>query len=277
MPIKSGQSQAVVAGNIAKLVGEGYPQKQAAAIAFDNASRVKRDRRRPLSSASEDLDMSTRSMVSDDDLKNAVERLGSSPSAVKRAAGILRAPQGREAHKPGYDPDADMLLKDARPDRNARSLGGIEAAQGRRALSTAAGSAREAHDAIRSRLESYRPTYAHRPQSPVREDESMPMPEGMARPFPDYWRASDEEKDAAANALKPVTYEYKPEARAMGMPGGRVAGIIAQDAERAPLSKTMVDDTPQGKMVDQVKATSLALALVGRMNERLRALEGKRG
>lgn len=41
MPLTPGKSQASVSANISKLSGEGYPQKQAIAIAMDKAGKAK--------------------------------------------------------------------------------------------------------------------------------------------------------------------------------------------------------------------------------------------
>ena len=44
MPLKRGKSNKVVGHNIGKLIAEGHPQKQAAAIALKKAGRSKEKR-----------------------------------------------------------------------------------------------------------------------------------------------------------------------------------------------------------------------------------------
>lgn len=41
MPLKSGSSRETISDNIAKLVEEGYPVKQAVAIAYEEAGRAR--------------------------------------------------------------------------------------------------------------------------------------------------------------------------------------------------------------------------------------------
>jgi len=47
MPLKKGMSRVVVSSNIRKLVGEGYPQKQAVAISLKEARMIQRTMKKP--------------------------------------------------------------------------------------------------------------------------------------------------------------------------------------------------------------------------------------
>lgn len=42
MPLKNGSSKKIISANIAKLISEGYPRKQAVAIAEEHARRGNR-------------------------------------------------------------------------------------------------------------------------------------------------------------------------------------------------------------------------------------------
>lgn len=46
MPLKKGRSKSTISTNISRLVHEGYPQKQAIAIAYSEAGQGKRQRKR---------------------------------------------------------------------------------------------------------------------------------------------------------------------------------------------------------------------------------------
>lgn len=81
------------------------------------------------------------------------------------------------------------------------------------------------------------------------------------------------DEDDLLRALRGYTYEYNPEAQAMGAGEGPQYGIMAQDVEQTRLGQQMVDDTPQGKMLPLAKTGTTALALLGRVGERLEGLE----
>lgn len=82
--------------------------------------------------------------------------------------------------------------------------------------------------------------------------------------------------DAFLESLKPYSYKYKDkhmEPRVIPT-GGTYLGVMAQDLEKVPeVGHQLVVDTPAGKMVDQKSALSAVMAGLGRMDERLRAVE----
>lgn len=83
--------------------------------------------------------------------------------------------------------------------------------------------------------------------------------------------------DQALNALRPRVYEYRDEAVRAGEPGGRQLGVMAQDMEQAPGLRNAVVDTSMGKGIRTADELLYdMLPLLGRVNERLRKVEGKK-
>ena len=76
----------------------------------------------------------------------------------------------------------------------------------------------------------------------------------------------------AVNALRPVSYEYKPDFQQYGQ--GRQVGVLAQDLQQTPAGAQAVVPGPQGMLaVDPGKASTLALAASSNQEHRLRELE----
>lgn len=82
--------------------------------------------------------------------------------------------------------------------------------------------------------------------------------------------------DSFLATLKPYTFRYKdPEDEPSSAPhGGSYLGVIAQNVEKGPTGQTLVTDTPHGKAIEQGASMGAALAGIGRLHERLSALEG---
>lgn len=82
--------------------------------------------------------------------------------------------------------------------------------------------------------------------------------------------------DQALNALTPLQFKYNEDALAAGEPAGRQLGVMAQNMERSPLRGAVVE-TPIGKGIrtgDELMYEMLPL--LGRVNERLLKVEGKK-
>ena len=80
------------------------------------------------------------------------------------------------------------------------------------------------------------------------------------------------------DALKPNSFEYKDKFKKDPLAGeGRFLGVMAQDLEKAgPVGKSMVEDTPMGKLVNYGKGFGAVLAAQAHLNQRLKALESKK-
>lgn len=92
-----------------------------------------------------------------------------------------------------------------------------------------------------------------------------------------YSSAPPREQDRALSAMHPKSFRYKKEALEMGAPPGRIDGVMAQDLQKAPLSRTVVNERPGEPLtLNRDKAISLALAGVARLNERVDEALSKR-
>lgn len=76
--------------------------------------------------------------------------------------------------------------------------------------------------------------------------------------------------DEFMETARPYTYDYKNPAE---NGGNRRLGIMAQDLERGPTGPDLVKDTPRGKVVDVPALASANTAAVGRLHDRVSALE----
>lgn len=81
---------------------------------------------------------------------------------------------------------------------------------------------------------------------------------------------------ALLDSLSDSTYRYR-DPSAPGAAPGRQLGIMAQDLERSPLGAGAVMDSPNGKMVDTTRLAHALAAGAANLNERLAALESRRG
>lgn len=78
------------------------------------------------------------------------------------------------------------------------------------------------------------------------------------------------------DALTAYSYDYKDPNQA-GAGEGRHLSVMAQDLEKAgPVGESMVQDTPQGKVVDYGKGFGAMLASQVHMNERMKKMESKK-
>ncbi len=75
------------------------------------------------------------------------------------------------------------------------------------------------------------------------------------------------------DGLKAYTYNYKNPEHGEG----KYASPMAQDLEKSELGKSMVIDTPQGKMVDYSRAAGTMLATAAMLNDKMKKLESKVG
>lgn len=77
---------------------------------------------------------------------------------------------------------------------------------------------------------------------------------------------------AALEATKPKSFEYK---NRVGIPGQQL-GVTAQDMAANPTTAPMVVSTPQGLALDPAKATGPLLAMTGQLGKRVKKLEARK-
>lgn len=82
--------------------------------------------------------------------------------------------------------------------------------------------------------------------------------------------------DAFMDSLRPIAFEYKGGGKGAGEAPGRNIGVRAQDVEKTPEGRTMVKDTPQGKMLDMAKGFGMILASLASLHEKYEDLEAAR-
>jgi hypothetical protein len=128
--------------------------------------------------------------------------------------------------------------------------------------------------------------------SPKKKEEGAPViaEQKMSNSADDYGLSDEtakmsKEKSKLPSASKEVNsfldqlsarkYEYKNPS-APGAAEGEKVGIIAQDLEKSTLGKTLVKDTPNGKMVDTVQGYGAILAAQAELNRRMKKLEKKK-
>lgn len=88
-------------------------------------------------------------------------------------------------------------------------------------------------------------------------------------------KAPDGDVDDFLSKLQPSKYEYKDTSKPGTSPGEHY-GVMAQDLEKSSIGKTLVKNTPNGKMVDTVQGFGAVLAAQSELNKRLKALEGSK-
>ena len=84
----------------------------------------------------------------------------------------------------------------------------------------------------------------------------------------------DKKAQEFLDKLAAYQYEYKDASKPGTAPGKRF-GVMAQDLEKSEMGKSIVRDTPGGKVIDTVQGFGAALAAQAELNKRLKALESR--
>lgn len=82
---------------------------------------------------------------------------------------------------------------------------------------------------------------------------------------------AEEEVELFLSTVSPKKYKYV--SKEFGPEGDRY-GIMAQDLEKSPMGKSLVRNTPKGKMVDTVQGFGALLAATAQLHKKIQKLEG---
>lgn len=88
---------------------------------------------------------------------------------------------------------------------------------------------------------------------------------------------SDAEIDEFLSKMEPKSYEYDEDVVAKGAEPGKNIGVMAQDAEKSKVGKTLIEHDEDGvKMMNTPKTVAALLATTISLNNRLKKVEGKK-
>ena len=80
-------------------------------------------------------------------------------------------------------------------------------------------------------------------------------------------KGEEPDLDAFMESLNPKAFTYKKSGA--NAPAGENVGVIAQDVESTPVGRTMVKNTPDGKMLDMQKGFGVILAALAALHDKL--------
>jgi len=87
-------------------------------------------------------------------------------------------------------------------------------------------------------------------------------------------KSGDKELKGFVDSLSAKNYEYKENMKNDPLAGkGEFVSVMAQDLEKTKVGKSMVKDTPDGKVVDYGKGLGTMLASQAALNDRLSSIE----
>lgn len=90
-------------------------------------------------------------------------------------------------------------------------------------------------------------------------------------------KSGESDLKAFLSTINAHSYEYKEGAKDLPLAGkGRYVSPMAQELEKSEIGRSMVKDTPDGKMVDYGKGLGAMLAAQAMLNKRLEKLEGEK-